>query len=882
MNRRNFFRIGAAGALSLPAFPSRLGAAQETSQANRETSSPLAHTPDLVRRALSTRILGFPTIAPTFAGIFLPGGKSTRLISANSFTSFNTQVQTAAASGYVLASFTTIRNMNSTWYYAALQPGNVKYVLLGTSDANQFQQTFAQNQSGYTLVDFSVTWEQGQLFYTGYWLAASAPAKQTLVWDLGFNDLVTQWTNLSGQNNRMTRIQSFPQQDAAAYTALFAAGSGGYALAAGSMPSFSSDVTAKYAGNTLAGLGFDSVEGFMFGCWRDLVPSAQFVWDQDWKTLSATAQELATKGLILSAVAAYPNAPDFDGYFATNLAPFVMGYAYAVGKDGQVISKGNGFARGPNEQTNSNAAFTPDVRINLASISKAITGIAMEVLVLKFPNITLDSPFWPLISSMVPNPDPSVKTVTLRNLATMLSGLVTPAGEGPLFGDLWSHLKTYLAQPLVGTPGVTYSYNNENFTILQGVIDQVTGQDYVAWVTENVLAPAGVAPAIFNATPDPASSATLLYSGPTDTRPGGYYTAIDFVAPGGWISSVSELLKLPLALRGTSLMPASSVNDMLTGIGFDPPYVGNYGTYYNKNGALVDGLTPEQWVNTCIIRFPEGYDIALVANSHAPEDVVNICSQAFGSRGLLTSDQPPAIAAVVGTATYLPKVAPGGYCSMLGTGFTDQPGAQWTIIKSVLPTSVEGISATVNGTPAYIAYAGGTQVNVLLPSTVKPGIADIELITPIGVMSATVEVDAVAPGLFTYTLKGVLYASAVFGTGSGVVYVGAPGSLPGSTTRPAAAGDIIELFATGCGPTQPAAPDGLVPAKAYPAANLAAFQVTIAGKSAPVLFAGLTGAGLWQINVQIPKGLVGGNQPLILSVNKVASQPNVIITVLGG
>jgi uncharacterized protein (TIGR03437 family) len=199
-----------------------------------------------------------------------------------------------------------------------------------------------------------------------------------------------------------------------------------------------------------------------------------------------------------------------------------------------------------------------------------------------------------------------------------------------------------------------------------------------------------------------------------------------------------------------------------------------------------------------------------------------------------------------------------------------------------LPTSLEGIRVNVNGTPAYVQYAGRTQVNVLLPSTVTPGVADIELIAPMGVMSARVEIEAVAPGLFTYTRKGVVYASAAHARSSGVVYVGAPGALPGSVSRLAAAGDIIELFATGCGLTEPAGLDGVVPAKVYPAADLSAFQVAIGGLPAKVLFAGLTGAGLWQINVQIPSGLVGGNQPLVLSVNKVASQPNVMITVLGG
>jgi uncharacterized protein (TIGR03437 family) len=70
--------------------------------------------------------------------------------------------------------------------------------------------------------------------------------------------------------------------------------------------------------------------------------------------------------------------------------------------------------------------------------------------------------------------------------------------------------------------------------------------------------------------------------------------------------------------------------------------------------------------------------------------------------------------------------------------------------------------------------------------------------------------------------------------------------------------------------------------KAYPATDIKAFSVTIGGKNAPVLFAGLVGSGLWQINVQTPGGLIGGDQPLVLSVNGITSQPNAMLTVLGG
>jgi uncharacterized protein (TIGR03437 family) len=155
------------------------------------------------------------------------------------------------------------------------------------------------------------------------------------------------------------------------------------------------------------------------------------------------------------------------------------------------------------------------------------------------------------------------------------------------------------------------------------------------------------------------------------------------------------------------------------------------------------------------------------------------------------------------------------------------------------------------------------------------------LITPsgVGVTAFTIEVDAVAPGLFTYTLNGVLYPAAVFATESGVVYVAASGALPGYKSRPAVAGDLVELYATGCGQTSPAAPDGVVLTKVYYAADLSAFKVTIGGKAVGVLFAGLVSPGLFQINIQVPAGLTGGDQALVLSVNNVVSQPNVKITV---
>jgi uncharacterized protein (TIGR03437 family) len=876
MNRRKFLHIGAAGALALPQFPARLLAGEDS-----ERASPLHRAPDLLLKKLSAPITGFPTIEPIFGGVFMPGATQTQLISANGFIALNTQVQTLAAQGYVLASLTAIRNMNATWYYASFVPGTAQYQLLRTSDPNMFQQTFTANQSGYRLVDFAITWELNQLYYVGCWLAVPSPVNQTLVWDLSLSAFSAQVTALTGQNMRMTRVQPFPQQDATAYSGLFEAGSGSWAWYFLGLPNFPNK-TQSLSGVTLSGLAYDLTSGEMIGCWGNKVASAQFVWDLDWNTLQTTAQQMAANGLVLTAVSAYPNAPDFDDYFAANLQPFVMGYAYSLAYNGQVVSEGYGYSRGPLQPSNPNTPFTPTSRSNLASVSKWVTAIALEMLLLKYPSITLDMPFWPLISSMVPNPHPSVKTVTLRNLATMKSGMQTPPNEGTFYGNLWPYLNTYLAMPLVGTPGVTYSYNNENFTTLQGVIDQVTGVDYVTWVTQNVLIPAGIDATVFNPVPDPQPTATLSYLGPNDPTAGFYWGPINFVAPAGWISSSQELLKILLALRNTSVLPTSSISEMLKDQIGCFTYSGSFGVNYGKNGDIYDGAG--QSANTGIMRFLEGYDLAIVANSTAPLDILDQCLNAFNSRGLLAADAPPAIQTVIGAATYLPKAAPAAYVSIIGAGFTDQAATDWTnsITGSALPATVGAISVNVNGQAAYIQYISATQVNFLLPANAATGIANVDLITPNGVMTSTIEIDAVAPGLFCYTLKGLTYPASVFATATGVVYVAAAGALSGYTSRPAAPGDIIELYATGCGPTSPSAPDGVVLTKVYPAANLAAVQVTIAGQSAPVLFAGLVSPGLWQINVQIPSGLIGGDQPLILSVNGVASQPNVKITLLGG
>jgi len=117
------------------------------------------------------------------------------------------------------------------------------------------------------------------------------------------------------------------------------------------------------------------------------------------------------------------------------------------------------------------------------------------------------------------------------------------------------------------------------------------------------------------------------------------------------------------------------------------------------------------------------------------------------------------------------------------------------------------------------------------------------------------------------------YTPAFLMYGSGSVFVAdARDNNTGAlitTTNPATAGEVLQLYCNGLGPVsnQPASGD---PAPNYPnlAQTTTPVTVSIGGKSAQVIFAGLTPpfVGLYLVDVTVPSGLASGNQPISVSV----------------
>ena len=192
--------------------------------------------------------------------------------------------------------------------------------------------------------------------------------------------------------------------------------------------------------------------------------------------------------------------------------------------------------------------------------------------------------------------------------------------------------------------------------------------------------------------------------------------------------------------------------------------------------------------------------------------------------------------------------------------------------NGLLPTSLDGVSVAINGVPAYMNYISPTQINVLAPDDATTGAVQV-VVTAAGQKSNSfaAQKQQFAPAFFTFA--GGKYVAAEHANYS---YLGAPGLIAGVTTTPAQPGEIILLYGTGFGPTNPALPTANLVTTAEPLTNKV--TLTIGGVTANVQFAGLVESGLYQFNVTVPS-LPSGDAPVVATIGGVSTQTGVSIMV---
>ncbi len=174
----------------------------------------------------------------------------------------------------------------------------------------------------------------------------------------------------------------------------------------------------------------------------------------------------------------------------------------------------------------------------------------------------------------------------------------------------------------------------------------------------------------------------------------------------------------------------------------------------------------------------------------------------------------PAITAIVNAATSEAAIAPGSLAIISGT-------------------NLGGTNLLMNGLPLPALLTTATKIEFYLPADTQVGPATFTVVSPSGLQAAsTANIVPLAPGIF-----------------------------PGGVIQ---AGNFLEIFCTGLGPTQPA---GTLQT------TVLAPTVFVGAVPLQPFFSGLAPGftGLYQVNVQVPPNIVRGLQSVILSINNAHS-----------
>ena len=187
------------------------------------------------------------------------------------------------------------------------------------------------------------------------------------------------------------------------------------------------------------------------------------------------------------------------------------------------------------------------------------------------------------------------------------------------------------------------------------------------------------------------------------------------------------------------------------------------------------------------------------------------------------------------------------------------------------------MGVTINGKPAAVAYVSPTQVNVLAPDDTATGLVSVQVTRAAGNSgNALVLEQTAAPALFQFRAGTTAYVAGTHAdgrylAGASLIQQGIPGA-------PAKPGEIIVLYGTGFGATQPAiSATALVPSP-LPLASLQDLRVRISGVDAAIAFAGLISPGVYQFNVVMPQ-VDDGDRTVVVEFHGLLTRSDLLLSV---
>ena len=205
----------------------------------------------------------------------------------------------------------------------------------------------------------------------------------------------------------------------------------------------------------------------------------------------------------------------------------------------------------------------------LASISKSITATA-ALLLWQEGKLDLDAPVQKYCPFFPQKSDP----ITTRELLGHIGGIRPPptdSQDNPEVGNtkhfsnpIKAGIDFFKDDPLVAKPGTEFHYSTQGFTLVGCAIEGASGENYVDYVRQNVLIPAGMTHTVTDDRLAIIPFRTRFYS---QDKSGAIANAefLDSsykIPGGGWLSSADDMAQFEVAMLSDRIV-ARSTRDLM-------------------------------------------------------------------------------------------------------------------------------------------------------------------------------------------------------------------------------------------------------------------------------------------------------------------------------
>jgi CubicO group peptidase (beta-lactamase class C family) len=291
--------------------------------------------------------------------------------------------------------------------------------------------------------------------------------------------------------------------------------------------------------------------------------------------------------------------------------------------------------------------MSTNVQFNVASVSKAITAVALLQLLYQRQDVSLDDPFFTFLPShwQVHN---SLRQVSFKQLLNHTSGFRFK--RNLTYHDLKTDMEEGINSADIGTA----KYEGENFAIMRMLIPALAGRKipraddenplmemiqaqayaayYIDYIQDHLLVPAGLSKKIAcHAIPFLTG---MCYHFPYNNKQGTDFGDDTLVAGSkGWVMSAAELARLFRTVHHTEKIIPGILSDRMKNqlLGYD--VLSNTGEgmqYWWKNGGY-PGAQNAGELNSLIICYANGVQVAMIINSELSggRSMMDIVNAAF-------------------------------------------------------------------------------------------------------------------------------------------------------------------------------------------------------------------------------------------------------------